>query len=93
MSDPTDASTALDGNAAAGVLSAVFTAELTAAVAWCAGCGRGGVLADAAFFVDAPGAVLRCRGCEGVLVRVVVAPDRTWLDLHGVAVLELPSGP
>jgi hypothetical protein len=93
MSDHTDPTTALDGNAAAGVLSSVFTTELTAAVAWCLGCGRRAALADAAFFVDAPGAVLRCRGCEGVLVRVVVAPDRTWLDLHGVAVLEMPAGP
>ena len=93
MSDPTDASTALDGNAAAGVLSSVFTAELTAAVARCLGCGRDAALADASFFVDAPGAVLRCRGCEAVLVRVVVAPGRTWLDLRGVAVLELPTGP
>jgi hypothetical protein len=92
MSDPPDASTALDGNAAAGVLASVFTAELTAAVAWCRGCGRGAALAEATFFVDAPGAVLRCRGCEAVLVRVVAAPDRTWLDLHGVAVLELPTG-
>ena len=92
MSDPTDAPTALDGNAAAGVLSSMFTAELTAAVAWCVGCGRGAALAEATFFVDAPGAVLRCRACDGVLVRVVVAPDRTWLDLHGVAVLELPTG-
>ena len=93
MSEPTDSSTALDGNAAAGVLSSMFTVELTAAVAWCVGCGRGAALADASYFVDAPGAVLRCRGCEDVLVRVVVAPDRTWLDLHGVAVLELPTGP
>ena len=52
MTEPTDASTALDGNAAAGVLSSVFTAELTAAVAWCLGCGRGAALADATFFVD-----------------------------------------
>jgi hypothetical protein len=93
MSEPTDSSTALDGNAAAGVLSSVFTVELTAAVARCAGCGRKGALAEAAFFVDAPGAVLRCRACDGVLVRVVVAPDRTWLDLHGVAVLELTPVP
>ena len=92
MSEPSDASTALDGNAAAGVLSSVFTTELTAAVAWCAGCGRGGALAEATYFVDAPGAVLRCPGCEGVLVRVVVAPERTWLDLHGVSVIELRSG-
>ena len=94
MSDTTDdardaADQALDGNAAAGVLSEVFAVELTAAVARCAGCDRVGSLADAVTYLQAPGAVLRCRGCERVLVRVVVGPDRRWLDMTGVAVLEL----
>jgi hypothetical protein len=94
MSDTTDdargaADQALDGNAAAGVLSEVFAVELTAAVARCAGCDRVGSLADAVTYLQAPGAVLRCRGCESVLVRVVVGPDRRWLDMTGVAVLEL----
>lgn len=84
---------ALDGNAAAGILSEVFAVELTAAVARCAGCDRLASLADAVTYLQAPGAVLRCRGCESVLVRVVVAPDRRWLDLGGVAVLELTTAP
>lgn len=82
----------LDGNAAAGMLSEVFAVELTAAAVRCAGCDRLAALADAVTYLDAPGAVLRCRGCDGVLVRVVVAPDRRWLDMSGVAVLELTTG-
>ena len=99
MSDTTDngrdavrqGQDALDGNAAAGMLSEVFAVELTAAVARCAGCDRLGSLADAVAYLQAPGAVLRCRGCESVLVRVVVGPDRRWLDMTGVAVLELTT--
>jgi phage FluMu protein Com len=96
MSDTTDdvrdpRDLALDGNAAAGMLSEVFTVELTAALARCAGCERLSSLADAVTYLQAPGAVLRCRGCESVLVRVVVGPDRRWLDMTGVAVLELTS--
>lgn len=79
----------LDGNAAAGELSAVFAVDLTAAVAQCAGCGRRGALATTALYLSAPGLVLRCRGCDGVLVRLVSAPGRQWLDLRGVAVLQL----
>jgi hypothetical protein len=101
MSDPTDgrprdpamSSTAgepvLDGNAAAGALSEIFAVELTAAVAECAGCGRRGALAEAVSYQQAPGLVLRCRGCEHVMVRVVLAPDRRWVDMTGVAVMEL----
>ena len=103
MSDPTDSAAgsattapgdrALDGNAAAGALSEIFTVELTAAFAQCRGCGRRGPLAEATSYQQGPGLVLRCRGCAHVLVRVVVGPDRRWLDLAGVAVLELrPSG-
>jgi hypothetical protein len=99
MSDPTDSGrgsdgavgAVLDGNVAAGVLSEMFTVELTAAIAWCAGCGRGAALADTVSYVEAPGLVLRCRGCEHVMVRLVVGPQRRWLDLSGVTVLEMAA--
>ncbi len=79
----------LDGNAVGGVLADVFAVDVTAAVGRCAGCGRTAVLADTRVYLDAPGIVVRCAGCEGVLLRVVQAPDRTWLDLRGLAVLQL----
>jgi hypothetical protein len=88
MTDPTF----LDGNAMGGLLGQVFAVDLTAAVGRCAGCGRTGVLAETRVYVDAPGTVVRCVGCEAVLLRVVQSADRTWLDLRGLAVLQLAVG-
>lgn len=82
----------LDGNAIGGLLGQVFTVDVTAAVGRCAGCGRTGMMAEAHVYVDAPGAVARCAGCEAVLMRVVQSADRTWLDMSGLAVLQLPIG-
>jgi hypothetical protein len=79
----------LDGNAAAGVLSEVFAVDVTAAIGQCAGCGSRGPLGGAGSYLEAPGAVLRCRSCDNVLVRVVTSPDRYWLDLRGLVVLQL----
>lgn len=84
--------TYLDGSAAAGVLGEIFRVDVTAAVGRCAGCGRTAVMADTRVYVDAPGTVVRCPGCDAVLVRVVTAPDRTWLDLRGLAVLQVTTG-
>jgi hypothetical protein len=81
----------LDGNAAAGELREVFAVDLTAAVGQCAGCGRVAVLAEARLYVHAPGLVARCPGCDGVLFRLVKAPGRTWLDLRGLAYLQIAT--
>ena len=78
----------LDGNAAAGALSEVFAVDVTAAIGQCAGCGSRGPLGGAASYLDAPGTVLRCQSCDHVLVRVVTSPDRYWLDLRGLVVLQ-----
>ena len=77
----------LDGNAAAGVLSEVFAMDVTAAIGQCAGCGQQSPLGATAAYLQAPGAVLRCRGCDHVLLRVVTAPGRFWVDLSGLTVL------
>jgi hypothetical protein len=84
--------THLDGNVVAGPLSEVFVADVTAAIGVCAGCGRTGPLADTRVYPDAPGLVVRCAGCDAVLLRLVAGPGRNWLDLRGLAVLEL-AGP
>ena len=84
--------TELDGNALAGPLREVFAVELTAARGTCAGCGRSGPLAEARVYARAPGLVARCPGCAAVLLRLVAGPDRTWLDLRGLAVIEVPTG-
>jgi len=82
----------LDGNAVAGVLSTVFAVDVTVATGRCDGCGRMSALADTWAYVEGPGSVVRCPGCESVLLRVVQSADRTWLDLRGLAVLQLPVG-
>lgn len=79
----------LDGNAAAGVLREIFAIELTAAIGQCDGCGRRGPLAEARLYTSAPGLVVRCIGCDGVLLRVVTAPDRSWLDFRGLRSIEV----
>jgi hypothetical protein len=80
----------LDGNAIGGVLLEVFGAEMTVAPGVCAHCGARKQLAATDVYVHAPGIVVRCRSCEGVLMRIVRGRDRTWIDLGGVASLEVP---
>ncbi len=78
-----------DGNALAGPLQEVFSVDVTAAIVRCAGCGRTGPLAESHVFDRAPGVVARCPACDRVLVRLVRAPGRAWLDLRGLSYLQL----
>lgn len=79
----------LDGNAAAGVLSEIFAVDLTAATGQCNGCGRTNVFAESHLYVDAPGTVARCPGCDNVLLRLVNTPTDTFLDLRGLTYLRV----
>ncbi|GAA1701548.1 DUF6510 family protein [Kribbella sp. NPDC056345] len=81
----------LDGNAAAGALSEVFAVDVTAAIARCDGCGQTGVFADTRLYLNAPGMVARCAGCDHVLLRVVTTPTETYVDLRGLTYLRLPT--
>ncbi|MGW6292050.1 DUF6510 family protein [Streptomyces sp. NPDC055058] len=81
----------LDGNAAAGDLESLFGADMTTASAQCHGCGRRTRLAEAHAYLGGPGTVLRCPGCEGVLLRLVRAPRDLWLDAAGMDHLRLPA--
>jgi predicted RNA-binding Zn-ribbon protein involved in translation (DUF1610 family) len=83
-----------DGNAAAGILAEVFATEMTVAVTTCASCGAHAQVGELRAYLRAPGAVLRCPRCGAVQVRLVRGPDRAWLDLRGVRVVEvdLPPG-
>jgi phage FluMu protein Com len=77
----------LDGNAVAGVLEAAFGSDMTVIPGRCAHCGTISMVAELRAYVRAPGAVLRCPTCDGVVVRVVEAPDATYIDMRGVAYL------
>jgi len=79
----------LDGNAIGGLLREVFALEMTAAEGTCAGCGAVNALARVDVYVHAPGTVVRCPGCGGVLLRIVRGGGRYWLDMTGIRSLEL----
>lgn len=78
----------VDGNAVAGALAEVFSLEVTAAIGTCGACGQLNPLGRAAVYVNAPGIVVRCPDCDHVLLRLVRAPGRYWLDLSGTRCLE-----
>ena len=80
----------VDGNAIAGDLAEIFAVDVTAALATCAGCGQAGVVAELRLWRRAPGIVARCPSCDEVVLRLVRAPDRAFLDLHGATRLEFP---
>lgn len=79
---------ALDGNAIAGLLREVFGTEMTTATGTCAHCGAAGLVAELVVYVQAPGAVARCRSCESLLLVIVDVRGIKCVDLQGIAVLE-----
>jgi hypothetical protein len=81
----------LDGNAAAGDLSEVFTLEATSARATCAGCGATGAVAEAHVYEAGMGTVLRCPDCDAVLLRLVHARGEIRMEMRGVRVLRWQS--
>jgi hypothetical protein len=78
----------VDGNMLAGVLREVFAVDVTAAKGRCAACGRTSAVAEARVYHRSAGLVARCTGCDSVLLRLVRAPERVFLDLHGLTLLE-----
>jgi hypothetical protein len=78
----------VDGNELAGPVRELFAADVTVARGRCAECGLESMVAETRVFAHAPGAVARCVGCDSVLLRLVRAPGRAWLDLRGMSYLE-----
>ena len=78
----------LDGNAAAGLLQEVFAAEMTTAVGACGGCGAVDAVGAVLVYRGA-GTVLRCPHCDNVLMKIVSAGERIWVDLRGLRTIEL----
>ena len=73
----------VDGNAAAGILSEVFVPDLTGARAKCAGCGAARNIGALLVYAHGMGTVVRCPGCDGVVLRLVRTPTHVWLDASG----------
>jgi hypothetical protein len=82
---------ALDGNAIAGTLVAVFGAEMTTAAGACVSCGRRSLVGEFAVYLRGPGSVVRCRHCAGVVMVLVEAHGVTCVDLQGLEALERPA--
>jgi hypothetical protein len=79
----------LDGNALAGALGALFQHDLTMAKVTCGECGRRGPLAETRLYAHAPGAVLRCAGCDALLLTIVSDAARSWLGFDRLRCLEI----
>jgi hypothetical protein len=78
----------LDGNAIAGLLQEVFSAEMTTAIGTCGDCGTAGPVGAAHLYRGA-GIVLRCPHCDAVLAKIVRNDSRVWIDLTGIRNLEV----
>jgi hypothetical protein len=82
----------LDGNAVAGLLAATFGAEMTAVPSQCAHCHNINLTAELRAYTRAPGVVLRCPTCSGVVLRIVETPTATLVDASGIAWLRFDRG-
>jgi hypothetical protein len=77
----------LDGNAIGGLLREVFSTEMTTAVGTCASCGATGPVAETVVYLDAPGAVVRCRVCTAVLMIIMSRQGMNCVGMPGLAAL------
>lgn len=87
-----DESLRLDGNAAAGMLSEVFTYDITSVQATCASCGRIGPMGSLMLYGGQMGAVLRCPTCDAAQMRIVYVPERGgqyWIDMRGMSSMRI----
>jgi NAD-dependent SIR2 family protein deacetylase len=79
----------LDGNAAGGILREIFPFEMTMAEVTCTKCSATGPIGTLAAYMHGMGTILRCPRCDNVLIRIVHAKGRYWLDMQGVRVLQI----
>ena len=89
MEEPTTDDRTLDANAVAGMLEALFGADMTAADSRCAACGREGQVGTLLAYTTAPGIVLRCPACSAVMLRMVETPRGTLVEAKGLAFVRM----
>jgi ribosomal protein S27E len=82
----------LDGNAAAGILQAIFPFEMTLAQVTCTGCGATNAIGATAAYMHGMGTIVRCPSCDNVLIRIAHARRHHFLDMRGVRVLQMKEG-
>jgi hypothetical protein len=88
-----DAELRLDGNAVAGLFAEIFAVEMTTAEGVCGWCGAIEPLGALSVYLHAPGVVVRCPHCDGLLIRIVRQHAHYRLDLRGLRSLELSAPP
>jgi hypothetical protein len=81
----------LDGNAAAGILGAIFPFEMTLAEVTCTTCGASNMIGETAAYISGMGMVVRCPGCDNALIRVARVKGRNFLDMRGLRVLQISA--
>lgn len=74
----------VDGNAAGGELNRLFAIDITTAQGQCANCGTTRRFSEARLYMHSPGVVARCPVCNYVLLRLVNASERLFLDARGL---------
>ncbi len=79
--------TRLDGNAAAGILTEIFAADVTAARATCANCSAVRELGALPVYGYSMGMVMRCPDCDAVIMRLARIRTHVCLDPTGVKLL------
>ena len=79
----------LDGNALAGMLAEVFDFEMTVERGGCAGCGAVNQLGALLVYAHGMGAVACCPSCGQYVARIARGEGRWWLDMRGLAWLQL----
>ncbi len=79
----------LDGNAAAGILQAIFPFEMTLAQGTCTRCGTTNPLGATVAYMHGMGTVVRCPVCDNALIRIAFVKGRYFLDMRGVRVLQI----
>ncbi len=82
----------LDGNAAAGILQAIFPFEMTLVQVTCTGCSTTNAIGATAVYMHGMGTIVRCPVCDTALIRVAQTKGRTFLDMRGVRVLQIRAG-
>ena len=78
----------VDGNAIAGILDEVFVRDMTAVPIACGGCGKVEPIGAEHVYVRAPGIVMRCCHCDGLLLVVSHIRETYRLGLGGARSLE-----
>ncbi len=87
--DRTNALT-LDANAIAGLLTEVFGTEMTVVASRCTHCGNRAQIGSLRAYIHAPGVVLRCSTCTGVVLRIMRRADGSYLvDARGAAYIRM----